>query len=193
MNLSSLNSQFIFNLPADFVSLETKERYKKVLRKNHIPYDDIIDYLNSNITEVNFPSVSYDTPEQTHYHGKQIQWKGSVNVHDTFQRELDVTFDSVNSHLNYFILLDILISEYLNTDKNYSPNLAITILDKHGDAIYRVEFKSVNIKSLSDLRLNYSDQISDQKTFSLSFIYNYIEIGYELDGDDIITDDPVRL
>lgn len=193
MNLSSLSSQFVFNLPPDFVSQPIKEKYKKMLRKNHIPYDDVIDYLNSTITEVVFPSMSYITPEQTMYHGKLVQWKGAQNVYDTFVRELDITFDSVNSHLNYFILVDILVEEYLDTDKNYSPDLSITILDKHGDAIYDILFRSVNIKSLSETRLNFSDQVVDQKTFSMSFIYNYIDIKYNLDGNDIITDGPAQL
>jgi len=193
MNLSSLSSQFVFNLPPDFVTQKVKDKYKKMLRKNHIPYDDVLDYLNSTITEVVFPSMSYITPEQTMYHGKQIQWKGAQNVYDTFVRELDITFDSVNSHLNYFILVDILTEEYLDTDKNYSPDLSITILDKHGDAIYDILFRSVNIKSLSETRLNFSDQVVDQKTFSMSFIYNYIDIKYNLDGEDIITDGPTQL
>ena len=34
MNLSSLSSQFIFNLPTDFISQEIKDKYKKMLRKN---------------------------------------------------------------------------------------------------------------------------------------------------------------
>jgi len=193
MNLSSLSSQFIFNLPPDFVTPAIRAKYKKMLRKNHIPYDDVLDYLNSTITEVVFPSMSYITPEQTMYHGKQIQWKGAQNVYDTFVRELDITFDSVNSHLNYFILVDILVEEYLDTDKNYSPDLSITILDKHGDAIFDVKFRSVNIKSLSETRLNFSDQIVDQKNFTLSFIYNYLDINYKLDGNDIITDGPASL
>jgi hypothetical protein len=193
MNLSSLSSQFVFNLPPDFVSQKVKEKYKKMLRKNHIPYDDVLDYLNSTITEVVFPSMSYITPEQTMYHGKQIQWKGAQNVYDTFVRELDIVFDSVNSHLNYFILVDILVEEYLDTDNNYSPDLSVTILDKHGDAIYDVLFRSVNIKSLSETRLNFSDQVVDQKTFTMSFIYNYIDIKYNLDGEDIITDGPTQL
>lgn len=193
MNLSSLNSQFIFNLPPDFINQKIKEKYKKLLKKNHVPYDDVLDYLNSSILEVVFPSMSYITPEQTMYHGKTIQWKGAQNVYDTFVRELDIVFDSVNSHLNYFILVDILTNEYLNTDKTYSPDLSITILDKHGDAIYDILFRSVNIKSLSEVRLNYSDQVVDQKSFSLSFIYNYLDIKYNLDGDDIITDGNSKL
>ena len=193
MNLSSLSSQFIFNLPTDFISQDIKNKYKKMLRKNHIPYDDVLDYINSTITEVAFPSMSYITPEQTMYHGKQIQWKGAQNVYDTFNRELDVTFDSVNSHLNYFILVDILVSEYLDTSKTYSPDLSITILDKHGDAIFDVLFRSVNIKSLSETRLNFADQAVDQKTFTMSFIYNYIDIKYNLDDNDIITDSTATL
>lgn len=193
MNLSSLNSQFVFNLPPDFITKKVKDKYKKMLKKNHIPYDDVLDYLNSTITEVGFPSISYTTPEQTMHHGKQVQWKGAQNVYDTFVRELDITFDSVNSHLNYFILVDILTEEYLDVEKTYSPNLSITILDKHGDAIFDILFRSVNIKSLSEMRLNFSDQVADQKTFSLSFIYNYIDIVYKLDGDDIITDSTTKL
>ena len=45
MRLSSQSSQFIFNLPGDFLPAEIIETYGPILEKNWIQYENVIDYL----------------------------------------------------------------------------------------------------------------------------------------------------
>ena len=52
MRLSSQSSQFIFNLPSDFLRTETINTYQPILEKNWVQYDNVIDYLNSTINGV---------------------------------------------------------------------------------------------------------------------------------------------
>ena len=191
MRISSQNNQFIFNLPQNFISRRLEEQFQVLLDKNHIPYNDIMDFINATIKDIVFPSVSYDTVEQRLYHSKKIVWKESGNVTDKFQGEIDITFRSVDSHLNYFIILQILNEFYLNNNRNYLEFVEIKILDKDGDLIYTLILKEVLYKSLSELRMAYYATEFAEQTFTVQFAYNFIDIKWELnkisesDGESI--------
>ena len=64
MRLSSQSSQFIFNLPANFLPNEVIETYTPILEKNWIQYENVIDYINSTIKQVSFPGISFEMPMQ---------------------------------------------------------------------------------------------------------------------------------
>ena len=63
MRLSSQGSQFIFNLPSDFLKPEVLNTYTPILEKNWVQYDNVIDYINSTIKSVNFPGIGFDMPK----------------------------------------------------------------------------------------------------------------------------------
>ena len=92
LRLSSQNNQFIFNFPVDFIAPYLYEDFQKLMDKNFIPYDTVLDYLNSTIKEVVVPSVSFDNSEQIKKRGKKIRWKESGSVFDKFTTEMDITF-----------------------------------------------------------------------------------------------------
>lgn len=179
MRISSQNNQFIFNFPQNFVNRRLEKQFQILMDKNHIPYNDVIDYINATIKDIVFPSVSYDTAEQKFYHGKNIRWREAGNVVDKFQGEIDVTFRSVDSHLNYFIILQVLTDFYLGKE-NYLDVLNIKVLDKDGDLIYTILLKDVIYKSLSELRMAYYATDFNEQTFTIQFAYNFLEIDWEL-------------
>lgn len=195
MRINAQNNQFIFQLPIDFVDPLLYEKFQKILDNNHMAYDNVLDYINSTIKEVVFPNLSFDAKQQTFWKGKQIEWKETGNIFDKFQNELDITFKSVDSYMNYFILVEILIEFYLNNRKQYIPYFSLQILDKHGDLIYTVLFKDIILKSVSELRLSYQQYDAAEKTFSITFRYNWLDIIWELkdehsDESDSIFDIP---
>lgn len=65
MRLSSQNSGFIFQLPSDIIPREVIDTYKPLLEKNWIQYENVLDYLNSTIKSIDFPGISFQTPDQT--------------------------------------------------------------------------------------------------------------------------------
>lgn len=180
MRLGSQNNQFKFNFPLDFVSEEVNYKLKMYMDKNFIPYDNPISYLNSSIKEVVFPSMQIDDSEQIHKFSKKIAYKSAQNIHDLNTQELDITFRSVDSHANYFMLRQILIEYYNNTRKYYMPELSIDILDKDGDVLYVIRFRSVLWKSESELRLAYQVQDISEQTFALTFRFLYLDIDWLL-------------
>ena len=184
MRISSQNNQFIFNLPQDLLTVELDKQFQLLIEKNYIPYQNVIDYINSTIKDIVFPSLSYGTTEQHIYHGKKILYREAGNVMDKFGGELDITFRSVDSNLNYFILLQILNNFYLNK-KTHIDILYFKILDKDGDVLYTVVFKEVIFKSLSELRLSYNASEFSERTFTVNFSYNFIDVIWEL-GEDYL-------
>lgn len=180
MRLNAQSNQFIFQFPVDFVDPDLYTKFQKILDNNHMPYDNVLDFINSTIKEVVFPNMSFNAKEMTIWKGKNIEFKETGNVFDKFQNELDITFKSVDSYINYFMLVEILIEFYLNNRKPYIPHFALQILDKHGDLIYTILFKDIILKSISELSLSYNLQDASEKSFSITFRYNWLSVDWEL-------------
>lgn len=185
MRINSQNNQFVFSLPQAYITKDIEEKFQILMDKNFVQYNDVMDYLNSTIKDMVFPSVSYERATQTKYHGKKIVWREAGNVADKFQGEIDITYRSVDSHLNYFLLLEICNRFYLQDNPNYMPTLNIKILDKDGDVIYIILLKDVVIASLSELRLAYNATDFTEQTFALQLAYNYIDIKWSIDRDEL--------
>jgi hypothetical protein len=187
MRLSSQGSQFIFNLPSDFLPTEIVETYMPVLEKNWIQYENVIDYINSTIKSVNFPGISFEMPKQITMRGKERQFKPSKNVQDiTTTHDLTVTFRSVDSDLNYWLMFDIISKHYLDTDNAWVNPFTITCVDIHRDAIYVIRFYEIVLKSLSDNTFNYSQQKVNPKDFTIGFHFNFYDIEFLLNKSKVL-------
>jgi hypothetical protein len=180
MRISSANNQFLFNFPLDFIAKEVDDKLKKYLEKNWIPYTDPMAYLNSTTKEIVFPSITYEGSEQIHKFGKKIEYKPASNIYDTYTNTLDITLRSVDSHTNYFMMQQIFAEYYNNTRKYYLPWINLFLLDKDGDFLYSVVFRSALLKSLSEVRLMYQAMDVAEQTFTVTFKYNFMDVYWEL-------------
>jgi len=187
MRLSSQGSQFIFNIPSDFLPTEIVNTYKPVLEKNWVQYESVIDYINSTIKAVNFPGIGFEMPKQTNIRGKERQFKPAKNVQDiTTTHELTVTLRSVDSDLNYWLMFDIISKHYLDVENSFVTPFTITCLDIHRDAIYVIRFYEIIIKGLSENTFNYSQQKVNAKEFTLTFHFNFYDIEFLLNKSKVI-------
>lgn len=187
MRLASQSSQFIFNLPQSFLPAEVIETYTPILEKNWIQYENVIDYINSTIKSVNFPGISFEMPMQIRMRGKQRNFKPATNPQDIVTtRQLNVTFRSVDSDLNYWLLFDILNKHYLDTENQWLDPFTITAVDIHRDAIYVIKFYEIIINSLSENMFNYSDQKVSSKDFVLNFNFNFYDIEFLLNKSKVL-------
>ena len=180
MRLNSASNQFLFNFPVDFIAKEVDDRLKIYMEKNWIPYVDPIAYINSTIKEIVFPSISYEGSEQIHKFGKKIEYKPAGNIYDTYTSTLDITLRSVDSHTNYFMMQQIFAEYYNNTRKYYLPWINLFLLDKDGDYLYSVVFRSALLKSLSEVRFMYQSMDVGEQTFTVTFKYNFMDVYWEL-------------
>lgn len=187
MRLSSQYSQFVFNLPADFLPTEVLDTYTPVLEKNWVQYENVIDYLNSTIKSVNFPGISFDMPKQIAMRGKERNFKPAKNIQDIITtRELQVTFRSVDSDLNYWLMFDIISKHYLDVENAWLNPFTITCVDIHRDAIYAIRFYEIILKSLSDNDFNYSQQKVSAKEFTMTFNFNFYDIEFLLNQSKVL-------
>lgn len=197
MRLSSTNNCFILNFPQDFIKKYLVQQFDKLMEKNFIPYDSVIDYINSTIKDVVFPGSTYETSEQIKKYSKKISYKEAGNIFDKFNREVDITFRSVDSWLNYFILLQVCIDFYEDNFTHQIPMILLQILDKDGDLIYTVRFREVIFKSMGEIRLGYNAFEIQEQLFSLTFTFNWLDIFWELDdtgikNSQLIYDIPIK-
>lgn len=187
MRLSSQSSQFIFNLPGDFLKPETINTYQPILEKNWVQYENVIDYLNSTIKSVNFPGMSFEMPKQILMRGKERQFKPAKNVQDiTTTHDLTITFRSVDSDLNYWLMFDLLSKHYMDVENSFLNPFTITCVDIHRDALYVIRFYEIILKSLSENTFNYSSQKVTSKDFTLAFHFNFYDIEFMLDKSKVL-------
>jgi hypothetical protein len=158
-----------------------------ILEKNWIQYENVIDYINSTIKSVNFPGIAFDMPKQITMRGKERQFKPSKNVQDiTTTHDLTVTFRSVDSDLNYWLMFDIISKHYLDTENSWVNPFTITCVDIHRDAIYVIRFYEIVLKSLSDNTFNYSQQKVNPKDFTIGFHFNFYDIEFLLNKSKVL-------
>jgi len=187
MRLSSINSQFVFNLPSDFIPQEIINTYTPILEKNWIQYTNVVDYLNSTIKSVNYPGLAIETPEQKLIRGKVRSYKPAKNVYDIVStREITVTFRSVDSDLNYWICYDIFVKHYLDTDHLFINPFKLTAIDIWRDGIYDIKFYELIAVGLSENIFNYSQQRIQAKEFTMTFKFNFADIEFLLNKSKVL-------
>jgi hypothetical protein len=187
MRLSSQASQFIFNLPQAFLKPEIIDTYTPILEKNWVQYENVIDYLNSTIKGVNFPGISFDLVKRIEVRGKERYLKPAKNIQDIpTTHDLTVTFRSVDSDLNYWLMFDIISKHYLDTDNAFLEPFTISCVDIHRDAIYVIRFYEIILKSLSDNTFNYSQQKVNAKEFTITFHFNFYDIEFLLNQSKVL-------
>ncbi len=187
MRLSSQSSQFIFNLPSDFLPQEIINTYAPILEKNWIQYENVIDYINSTIKSVNFPGLSITTPEQSLLHGKKRAYKPATNVYDLVStHEFQVTFRSVDSDLNYWLMYDIVLKHYLDVEHLYINPFILTAVDIHRDGIYMIKFLEIMAITISENIFDYSQQKINAKEFTVTFKFNFADIEFLLNKSKLL-------
>ena len=187
MRLSTQNSSFIFQLPSDFIPQEIIQTYQPILEKNWVQYDNVLDYINSTIKSVDFPGISFTTPEQIMIRGKKRGFKPSINVQDIItNRELSIVFRNVDSNLNYLLLFDILNKHYLDVENLHINPFTIQSLDIHRDVVYTIKFFEIIIKTITNQIFDYSQQKLSDKEFTLTAYFNFIDIEFNLNQSKVL-------
>jgi len=186
LRISSQSSQFVFNLPPDFIPAEVIESYSPILEKNWIQYENVLDYLNSTIKSVSFPGVNFEIPMQYLIRGKERMYKPAKNIQDIVGHDITITFASVDADINYWIVFDILSKHYLDVDKLYVNPFTITAVDIHRDGIYRISFREVILTNLSENKFDYAQQKVSSKEFTMTFHFNFYDIEFLLDKSKVL-------
>ena len=183
MILNSRNNSFDFRFPRKFIPAEVVAKYKKYLDK--VPNSllaEPIDYVNYSIQGINIPGVSFDPVSLQDNDGTIRYHRGAVPIQNTINREFTVTMQLLDGYINYWIMMDTLLYYYARSTKDpYCPDLTLRILDAEGASVAYMEFQKPILKSINDLNLNFSENISAFSTFEISFNYNKLALKLEID------------
>jgi hypothetical protein len=176
--MPNMPNQFRFGLPSSFISKSANDRYMKILEKNKMLHASVVDYLNSSIQEIVSPGFNLTTASQKFKNGKVIEWKSAGNVIDYFDKEVEVVFQLGEGAFNYLMIMDILLNYTTHATQEYAEPLIIECIDRHSDVIFEIRFRSIILKSLPSLSFATNNMEFSNKTFSLGFTFNYIDIRY---------------
>lgn len=185
--LPRLNSEFIYNLPSDFIPREVLADYDGLIDYLQLPYSNILDFLNHTIKSVSFPGFSVDPNHQIIMRGKYIGYKPAKPVQDLVTtREINVVFNTTTGSLNYFILLDIFQKHYLDTDNLYVQPLTVSNLDPFRNIIFTIKYYQIILISISETTFDYSVQKVNPSEFTLTFAFNFMELDFNLTKSRLI-------
>lgn len=186
-NLLTIQNQFYAQLPISFVPDDLDERYMKLLGDKRKLYASAIDYLNSTMLDITFPSASVETIQNPqNLHRKEIKYKVVKNAYDLFEKEITLTFNNVDSNLNYMMFLELWFKHYLNTDSPYDEPLIITMVDQNRRALYNIQYRDVMWTYIGENKLAFNDQAISQKTFQMKFTFNFMDIQFSESGGNSI-------
>ena len=136
---------------------------------------------------MNFPGIGFEMPKQITMRGKERQFKPAKNIQDiTTTHDLTVTFRSVDSDLNYWLMFDIISKHYLDVDNSFVNPFTITCVDIHRDAIYVIRFYEIILKAMSENTFNYSLQKVSSKDFTITFHFNFYDIQFLLNQSKVL-------
>jgi len=188
MNLNTLNNQFYFSLPLDFIPDGYEERYMPLLGAKKKLHNSVLDYINSNIQSITYPAINFPvTTNNQITKRKTIKHKTVGNIYDLFDDTITVTFKNVDSNICYIMLQDILNHHYLRTDKSYDDPIIVTLLDENRNALYHIQYRNVIWTSLSETVFAYNNQTIESSTFTATFTYNFIDSEFVLGKIDTIS------
>lgn len=199
MFLNARSDLFKVELPRNFIPKEVKDKYQEYVFRMPTMINDVTDLINYTIQTVTIPSMSYSPVEQikpeikNKFPGEKVAsnslgtssteasrnrfWRTSQNVQELFSKEFQITFQLIDGHVNYWILLDTLLYYYdFKNRERFSTTIPIRILDTEGNIMFTAQFIDTLFLGLSEYELSYSDLTQEFKTFDASFQYNTLNL-----------------
>ena len=176
---------FRFYFPENFIDKKVKDKFHFYADAAGLPYDDITDYLNANITGTSIPGIFDEGSAAQHYDkGRTRTFKSSKPAEENMLKEIDIDMKMKESYLNWFIL-HFQFLEFLKNDrtveKNFFPPVYLQVLDITDQVVLNIIFRYVRMKRLSDIKFATQDNNIVSKEFTLTLTYNEIDFQYNHD------------
>lgn len=129
-----------------------------VLKRRYLPYNTLEDFINAQITSVNFPGINSSPVTQTigHY---TIQKRPGTAVDSTgVSKNITLSIKNTESYIAYFVLRQqmdyfLKIGSEAKVGQLYMPDIVISLLDDGGFETVSYVLRQLTMTSLSDLSL----------------------------------------
>jgi len=199
MFLNARSDLFKVEFPRNFIPDSIKKKYEPYVFRMPTMINDVSDLINYTIQTVTIPTMNYTPVEQVKPEGKNRfipeepspnslgsssteagrirRWRSSSNVQEIFTKEFQVTFQLIDGHINYWIMLDTLLYYYdFANRKTFTESIPIRILDAEGNVMFTAQFIDTLFTGLTEYQLSYSDLSQEFKTFDATFQYNTLNL-----------------
>ncbi len=179
-----LHSQFRFVLPKDFLLPDTREKFESFYRDAGVPYEDMIDYLNSTVVNSKLPGIS-DPGDLVQQQGERTRRHATTRLpEETLDKSLSIDFRLRESYLNWLMLYSN-FNEYLDRRKDHKgrpfmPDVRLEILDSASNVLIEFVYKGIVLMELPALEFSKTDNGILTKDFTLDLAYNDFEVKYHL-------------
>ncbi len=163
MFLNARSDLFKVEFPRNFIPKSIKEKYEPYVFRMPTMINDVSDLINYTIQTVTIPTMNYTPAEQMKPEGKNRfipedpnpnslgsssteagrtrRWRSSTNIQEIFTKEFQVTFQLIDGHINYWIMLDTLLYYYnFQNKERFSESITVRILDAEGNVMFTALF-----------------------------------------------------
>lgn len=181
MLLNSLSQQFVISFSSNFFYSEVVDRWMPVLKRRYLPYNSLEDFINAQITSVNFPGINSSPVSQTIGHYTIQKRPGTAADSTGVNKNITLTIKNTESYIAYFILRQqmdyfLKIGSMARVGELYMPDIVISLLDDGGFETVSYVLRMLTMTSLSDLSLQYSAGIGNFNTFTAGFVYQFYDV-----------------
>jgi len=199
MFLNARSDLFKIEFPRNFIPETIRQKYEPYVFNMPTMINDVTDLVNYTIQSVKIPTMNYTPVEQVipdkknpmsredlskNSLGNSItrsarthRWRSSQNYQEIFTKEFEITFQLIDGHVNYWIMLDTLLYYYDFKNKDrFLESIPVRILDSEGNVMYTALFIDTLFTGLTEYELSYSNLSQEFKTFSATFQYNTLKL-----------------
>ena len=176
--LGSRQSRFYVNLSRNWLFPEVEKKYEPFLKRGASPWKSVVDYINSCITAVTFPSFETNSVQQQVKNEKRSFRGGTPWYELGASRSMTMTFRTTESYLSWFIMNDQIryYVDYSNVDKKHLDPINLILMDNFGQVTNSFLFNGIVFEKMSSIELSYSGDNPESKTFTCDFKYLSVHI-----------------
>lgn len=148
-----------------------------VLRRKYLPYNTMEDFINSQITQINFPGLTSNNVTQR-VGAYDINKRPGYQVDQLVGKQISLQMKNTESYIAYFVMRQQydLFLKLGNVKPLYMGDLVVSLLDDGGFETVSYVYKQLTMFSISDLNLQYSAQLGNFNTFTCQFAYNFYDV-----------------
>lgn len=173
MILNAKNNQFVFYFGPNFWCEKVKKIYNDFYKSLLLPYDNIDDFMMSNLQTMKFPGLSYEPVKQTGVRGAERIYKNSEPIKDMQNKKFSITFKASEAYMNWIIMYHNFIEflDFNNKSQNHEM-MTLGILNNEGFLMTTIKFHYPIMTGISDVELNYTEADNSFNKFTCDFEYN---------------------
>lgn len=207
MNLKGRQDRWRLLLPEDLIPNEIKEKYAKVLKRQHSFTYKPIDLLNESIQKIQVLGFTGGTIEQPQsMRGEPLRTPSRIAENDMMHsantvpyrspdgpvslvdKTLNVDFRHQAGFLNYFLLFESFFYQYSrDTESDTLPSVfPIDIYNEDGEVYCRIMLYDPLIDSMDMLDLDFTQTVAQSQTFRV--VFKYSNIDFQFIEDDAVSE-----